>query len=1263
MFFHEYLGRRSMVWLAVCGALAGGGWHATAADIEAARESGRGTNGFRSLVTADRLTTPLLAPASKEGEARLKQFKLVPGLKVDLWAAEPMLANPVAFSVDERGRIFTSETYRYRSSVLDIRHYMFMLEDDLASRSNEDRLAVIRKWFGPDGEKQLGRETEVIRLLEDTDHDGRADRSTVFADGFTSPLSGIASGVLARHGEVWVTEIPSLWRFSPTAPTRHLAPPSDPALVSRPKVHDDNFHAEELLRGWGVRFSFTGHDLHGLKFGPDGRLYFSVGDRGTHVVTREGRTIDLPEEGAVFRCEPDGSQLAVVAHGLRNPQELAFNELGDLFTGDNDSDQGDRERWVQVVEGMDAGWRVGHQHAPLGNAGMWNMERLWVPHFAGQAAYILPPIANIGDGPSGLVYDYGTTFPAALQQRFLLAYFKGTSSRSGIYSLKVRPSGAGYSLVAHDEFVWNSLVPDVDLGPDGSIYFADWHEGWPKSNKGRIYRAWFPEVQADPVVKSTQKLLGEGMDSRGDNELLELLGHRDFRVRQDAQFELAHRGGKSVPGLARVAREATDRQSRLHAIWGLGQITRQTPAAEWVATLEGLIALTTDPDAEIRGQVGRLLGEARVIRAQVALLGLTADPNPRVVAQALSGLRFYWDESAAPFPKGSGAVPTGAGAGLREQRSNDFPAGWEEGQRIPPFPFLAAILRSPNRGDLVLRQHVVNLLVAAARALPPGTLGNTPAFAPRTAASTEHALVGLLALRALPARAAQDVATLVQCLASDAPALVQEAARTINDLPVVEALPALAALAEPARLDSLRRALAGERNDYSTAAATPAGQPIRDVRFDQPLPWTNAPVDPLTPLLLRIVNANFRVGDPTAAVRLAALATNATVPALIRSESLFALSQWAHPPARDRITGLTRPLPARSIETAQNALSSVVTILLDPARSGEAELVAACGALQLVPVNSATPLLAALVRNPAAPERARAAALRPWVQLQMAMAGRTITGPAVPAPVTELLAFAAAAAAEGVRLEASKLNAELNPQDAAGQLAAKLTAGSMAEQQSAYVSLGELKSEAADAILAEALDKLMRREIAPEATLDLVEAAAKRSATAVKSRLSAYQAWKLPQDHLTPYREALVGGNAARGRKIFYENASVACTRCHQIGTDGGGNAGPKLDGVASRTVREYLLESIVAPNQQIAPGFEAAIITRKNGDTLAGTVRSETAAEIVLLNPEDGSDVHIPKTDVQSREKGVSGMPEGFGTLLSRQELRDVLEFLGTLK
>ena len=189
---------------------------------------------------------------------------------------------------------------------------------------------------------------------------------------------GIAAGVLTHGDEVTFACVPHLWRLVDT---------------------DGDGRADvrrSLSEGYGVNMGFFGHDLHGLIRGPDGRLYFSIGDRGFHVQTDDGRVLSDPKRGAVLRCEMDGSGLEVVATGLRNPQELCFDDFGNLFTGDNNGDGADKARWVHVIEGGDSGWRYAYQWINRPNLrGPWNAEKLWHPPHAGQAAYVVPPIANL----------------------------------------------------------------------------------------------------------------------------------------------------------------------------------------------------------------------------------------------------------------------------------------------------------------------------------------------------------------------------------------------------------------------------------------------------------------------------------------------------------------------------------------------------------------------------------------------------------------------------------------------------------------------------------------------------------------------------------------------------------------------------------------------------------------------------------------------------------------------------------------------------
>jgi len=452
------------------------------------------------LGTSTALPIPTGTNAWIEAELAVKKFQVPPGFKMEPFAVEPMLANPVAFCVDEHGRVFVSETHRYRTSVYDVRNYMDWYEDDLACRTLEDRIAMIKKHLGNDASK-LEKESEVVRLIEDTDGDGRADRSTVFADGFNSMLDGIASGVLARKGSVYFANIP------------------DVTLLQDSKGTGKADIRKSLVHGFGIRFSLTGHDLHGLRFGPDGKLYFSMGDRGSNIKSAEGKIFAYPDEGAVYRCNPDGSDLEVFATGVRNPQELAFDEWGNLFTGDNNCDHGDKARLVYLVEGSDSGWRVGYQFSEQNPAGLWNAEKLWHLRWDGQAAYLMPPIAHIADGPSGFSYYPGTGMPDDLKGHFFLCDFRGVATGSGIHSFAVRPKGGGFEMVDHTQFLWNALLTDVDFGPDGAMYMSDWVHGWPKSERGRIYRLYRPELIKTDLVLETKKLIADGMEKRSPDEL------------------------------------------------------------------------------------------------------------------------------------------------------------------------------------------------------------------------------------------------------------------------------------------------------------------------------------------------------------------------------------------------------------------------------------------------------------------------------------------------------------------------------------------------------------------------------------------------------------------------------------------------------------------------------------------------------------------------------------------------------------------------
>jgi quinoprotein glucose dehydrogenase len=128
----------------------------------------------------------------------------------------------------------------------------------------------------------------------------------------------------------------------------------------------------------------------------------------------------------------------------------------------------------------------------------------------------------------------------------------------------------------------------------------------------------------------------------------------------------------------------------------------------------------------------------------------------------------------------------------------------------------------------------------------------------------------------------------------------------------------------------------------------------------------------------------------------------------------------------------------------------------------------------------------------------------------------------------------------------------------------------------------------------------------------------------------------------------------------------VSCLRCHKVtGPDGkpfGGDVGPELTGIGSRQNREYILESLVAPDQTIAQGFESVVLATSDGKVVTGVLRGEDDKEVRLMTAE-GQPLTILKQEIEERKRGPSAMPADIVSKLSKTELRDLIEYLATLK
>jgi len=562
-----------------------------------------------------------------------------PRLQGSEWADDSLLGSPVAISMDHQGRAYVTQTIRRKESELDIRSHRDWVTQTLAMESVAEREAFYRRVMSPemsdrnkswlkdrngDGVsdfRDLAVLSEKVLRIEDKQGNGRADTSTVFVDGLNDAMTGVAAGIMSHQGNIYLTALPRLWKFDEER---------------KPGAAD--YKKEIMLEGFGVHIAYSGHDMHGLTVGPDGRIYWSIGDKGLNVTDDKGKIHKVAHEGAVLRCEIDGSGFEVFARGLRNPQEIAFDQWGNLFTVDNDGDfKGERERFVYITERSDSGWRCNWQYRGSGY-NPWMDEKLAVPEWDGQAAYITPPLSNYSDGPSGLVYNPGTALGGEWKDTFFLTQFPGRK----LTAFQVEPVGAGFRMVNEKLAHSGPMMTGLAWGPDGALYVADWNSAvWEPHNKGKIWKLDCDNHEKNPQRASTQSLLREGMEKKSKGELTQMLDHEDQRVRLAAQFSLVSREGKKEL-LARAMEQQT-LLGRLHAIWGLGQMGRRDAAA-----VAPLTALLHDKHPEVRSQAAKVLGDAGLRSAATSLREALKDPEARVCFHAAMALAKTGSEVDVP---------------------------------------------------------------------------------------------------------------------------------------------------------------------------------------------------------------------------------------------------------------------------------------------------------------------------------------------------------------------------------------------------------------------------------------------------------------------------------------------------------------------------------------------------------------------------------------------------------------------------------------
>ena len=483
-------------------------------------------------------------PALSPTEA-IKKMTVPDGFKVELVAAEPDLVNPVAMTFDERGRAWITESLEYPR-------------------------------------KDAGKGRDRVKILEDTNGDGRADKFTIFADGLNIP-----SGVAVGYGGVWVANSPDIL-FYPDA-DRDGKPDGPPEVVVTGFGRDDT------------------HELpNSLTWGPDGWLYGWNGVFNQSRVKYRGETHEFT--CAIWRIHPRTRAFEVWCEGTSNPWGIAFNDVGDAFASACVIDH-----FWHLTESAYY-HRQGGPYPPF----TWKLESI-VDFRHQKAAYC------------GVHYYDSDAYPKEYRGKFYMGNIHGNCLNVD----SVVKDGASYRAVDQTDFLsandaW--FMPVVQTtGPDGSLYVLDWYDRYhcyQDANrdpagidrlKGRLYRVRYQD---------TPRRFHFDLGVSSDEDLIALLGSGNGYDRDTARRLLAERGKRVQAKLAKVATDASKpRAQRLGATWAM-------IGAGPLDLLDHRALLASD-DPAVRAFAVRAAGDMKTVDPAVSgtVKKLAADPDAAVRLQ------------------------------------------------------------------------------------------------------------------------------------------------------------------------------------------------------------------------------------------------------------------------------------------------------------------------------------------------------------------------------------------------------------------------------------------------------------------------------------------------------------------------------------------------------------------------------------------------------------------------------------------------------